>query len=110
MSKNRRNYSKMYTGDIEETPEVVPEEEPIANLPDEEESKIEPLPMLEGTIVDCEKLNIRNVPDMSGEIVTVLPKGTKLMVEQGKLGDWYKICTLHGIEGFCMSKYINIKK
>lgn len=119
MSKYHNNYNRMYnqtrdfvdeetvvTPVVEEEPAVVPEvvDEPVTET-------AEVTPMLEGVISDCTKLNIRMAPSTDAEIVTVLYAGTKLMVDSEQSeGEWYSVCTLHGIEGFCMKKFVTIKE
>lgn len=118
---NRNNYSKMYnakeeTPEVEETvvipePEVVPEVTEVVPEVVEVEEIIEAPVVVEGVISDCTKLNIRSAPSMDGDIVTVLYAGTKLTIDLDQSNDeWYSICTLHGIEGFCMKKFVAINE
>lgn len=121
MSKSHRhNYSKMYAkedwSDVKETvaipePEVAPEVTEVVPEVIEVEETVEAPVIVEGVISDCAKLNIRSAPSMDGDIVTVLYAGTKLTIDPDQSNDeWYSICTLHGIEGFCMKKFVTIKE
>lgn len=113
----RNNYSKMYAKEeqakVEENvvvpePEVAPE---VVSEVDEAEETVVAQTVMEGVISDCAKLNIRSAPSMDAEIVTVLYAGTKLMIDPEQVDDdWYSICTLHGIEGFCMKKFVTINE
>lgn len=60
-----------------------------------------------GVVVNCQKLNVRKEPRSDAEIAAVIPTGTEVVVEiDGSVGDFYKICTVAGIEGFCVKSYI----
>ena len=62
-----------------------------------------------GNVANCEKLNIRKVPSRNGEIITVIPAGTEVMISMtNSTSEWYNICTCSGIEGFCMKQYIQV--
>ena len=60
-------------------------------------------------------LNVRSTPEVKeGNIVTMLQKGTKIIVVDkkpvpSKDGDFYKIKSLnHALEGYAMKKYIKV--
>ena len=58
---------------------------------------------------DCEKLNIRNKPNMNGEIICVVAKGSIVVIyETESTDEWYKVCAENGAEGFCMRKFIEV--
>ena len=64
---------------------------------------------VEGSVVDCVRLNVRSAPDKSAEVLCVVNSGTLLMVDTILVTrDWYKVCTEAGIEGYCMKKYVDI--
>ena len=61
-------------------------------------------------------LNIRKEPSTKkGTIITMLPKGTKIVVKDKKpvknvFGEWYKVKVLDPeLEGYAMTKYIIVK-
>lgn len=117
---NRNNYSKMYAAKEEETVTEILEtvDEPVVEQEVVEVSESIVVPEIipaakivdEGIVSNCAKLNIRSAPSTDAEIITVLYAGTKLMVDPEDHSDWYSICTLHGIEGFCMKKFVTIQK
>lgn len=81
--------------EVEVEPEVVVEPEIVETV--------------EGSVVDCVRLNIRSAPDKSAEVLCVVNAGTLLMVDTILVTrDWYKVCTESGIEGYCMKKYVDI--
>lgn len=62
-----------------------------------------------GIVVDCKNLNVRERPDGGAAVLGVIPAETELMVDESEsTGEFYKILTASGLEGFCMKKYIMI--
>ena len=119
MSKNYTNYSKIVK---DETPEATSEsvannfsfnEDAVEAFVGESkeifsENKVEN--NTTGIVVDCEKLNIRNKPNMNGEIICVVAKGSIVIIyETESTDEWYKVCAENGAEGFCMRKFIEVK-
>lgn len=75
--------------------------------PAEEARKIETI----GVVTDCTKLNVRAEPDPNADVVVVISMLTEVVVDTDtSTSEFYKICTAAGIEGFCMRKYIAIRK
>ena len=84
---------------------VIPEVEPE---PDPEPS-IEPENRKFGKVSNCKKLNIRKLPSRDAEIVSELIEGSEVMIdEKESTALFYKICTEHGIDGYCMKDYIKV--
>ena len=84
---------------------VIPEVEPE---PDPEPS-VEPENQKFGKVSNCKKLNIRKLPSRDAEIVSELIEGSEVMIdEKESTALFYKICTEHGIEGYCMKDYITV--
>ena len=93
---------------------VIPEVEPIVPEPVVPEPVI-PEPVVEpenrkfGKVSNCKKLNIRKLPSRDAEIVSELIEGSEVMIdEKESTALFYKICTEHGIEGFCMKQFIKV--
>ena len=119
MSKNYTNYSKIVKdGTPEATSESVANnfsfnEDFVEAFVGESkeifsENKVET--NTTGIVVDCEKLNIRNKPNMNGEIICVIAKGSIVVIyETESTDEWYKVCAENGAEGFCMRKFIEVK-
>lgn len=73
-----------------------------------EPEKVEPVV---GIVTDCIKLNVRKEPDANAEIVCTIDASTDLIInEEESAKDFYKICTVAGIEGYCMKQFITIVK
>ena len=84
-------------------PEVEPE--PISDP----EPSVEPENRKFGKVNNCEKLNIRKLPSRDAEIVSELIEGSEVMIdEKESTALFYKICTEHGIEGYCMKNFIKV--
>lgn len=64
-----------------------------------------------GVVTDCTKLNVRAEPNPNADVVAVISMLTEVVVDtDASTSGFYKICTAAGIEGFCMRKYIAIRK
>ena len=84
-------------------PEVEPE--PISDP----EPSVEPENRMFGKVNNCKKLNIRKHPSRDAEIVSELIQGSEVMIdEKESTALFYKICTEHGIDGYCMKDYITV--
>lgn len=104
----------------EETPtaEIVEEsvaDESTANVDSVVESPVKrDENILIGVVTDCLKLNVRGTPDndpSGGNVVTTIECLTEVMVDMASsTKEFYKIHTPAGVEGFCMKKYIAIRK
>ena len=80
---------------------VIPEVEP--------EPSDEPENRKFGKVSNCKKLNIRKLPSRDAEIVSELIEGSEVMIdEKESTALFYKICTEHGIEGYCMKNFIKV--
>lgn len=64
-----------------------------------------------GFVTGCSRLNVRKEPNVKADVLSVIPANSEVMVElDGSTDDFYKVCTSVGIEGFCMKKYISLKR
>ena len=86
---------------------VIPEVEP--------EPVSDPEPSVEqenrkfGKVNNCKKLKVRKLPSRDAEIVSELLEGSEVMIdEKESTALFYKICTEHGIDGYCMKDYITV--
>lgn len=117
MSKhNYTNYAK-----TQETPVVEPEVKPVIDEPvvapeTPVAPQVDPEPVVEteddeviGYVTECAKLNVRKEPSKEADVVTVIPLGAEVMIDDlGSTEDFYKVCTETGVEGYCMKKFINV--
>lgn len=63
---------------------------------------------VEGVVVNCAKLNVRAEPKANGEIVCVLDAKSEIKIDVAKsTNEWFKVCTVTGVEGYCMRKFID---
>lgn len=89
-------------------PEVEPESVSVSPMP-EPEPVVEPENRKFGKVSNCKKLNVRKLPSRDVEIVSELVEGSEVMIdEKESTALFYKICTEHGIEGFCMKQFIKV--
>jgi len=67
--------------------------------------------LLLGWFADCLKLNVRKKPSADAEVLVTIDALSKVMVDMAEsTNDFFKVVTETGIEGFCMRKYIALKK
>lgn len=79
---------------------------PVA-IPEPVVETVETIALPAGRVVDCVKLNVREQPDVNAEVVCQIAYESEVIIDPaGSTKDFYKICTEHGIEGYCMKKYI----
>ena len=127
MSKKHYTQYSKFSGEEPETEveeETVEEERPIEGqivIPEVESEPVFMPPMPEvdpeaepeirkfGKINNCKKLNVRKLPSRDAEISSELVEGSEVMIdEKESTALFYKICTEHGIEGFCMKQFIKV--
>ncbi len=66
---------------------------------------------LTGVVTDCTRLNVRAEADPNARVIDVIQALTEVVIDTGASTDgFYRICTAEGIEGFCMKKYIAVRK
>lgn len=83
--------------------------EPVTNEPTPEAPDVEPAVAAEGFVTNCKKLNVREHPDKNADVVCVLDEGSVVEVfTEESVGDFYKVCTEIGIEGYCVKAYIGL--
>lgn len=64
-----------------------------------------------GVVTDCLKLNIRKEPNKDSEVVTIVACLDELKIDpDASTNDWYAVCTVAGIEGFCMKKFVAVRQ
>ena len=101
---NKKNYNKISTEakmaiDVENVDVAVESiEEPIVEVK-----------KLIGVVANCEKLNVRNRPNVKGNVVCIIDKGTEVEIDEaGSTNEFYKVASVN-FKGFCMKKYITVK-
>lgn len=89
---------------IETFEEAIPVEVP-------EEPKVETKKVFIGKIRDCDKLNVRVEPNVKSKVLCKLDSDSEVLVEKSKsTEEFYKITTSSGVDGYCMKKYLSVKK
>ena len=62
-----------------------------------------------GVVVDCSKLNIRQIGYPTGKVIATIPCGAKVTVNMEKsTTGFYHITTEKGVAGFCKKEYISL--
>lgn len=108
---NKKNYNKISTEKakaevVEEVEAVVETVEAVEVV---EEVVEEPVVMI-GVVANCEKLNVRSKPNVKSDVVCIITKGTEVEIQEANSSkDFYNVIG-DGFNGFCMKKYISVKK
>lgn len=113
----KTNYNKMSNKPKEDVKkEVEPVVEEVTVEVEETAVEAPEVEVIYGTVAGCDKLNVRSKPSTNGEIICVIPKGTKIVVaELGSTKDFYEVHSIDdgnatvGFHGWCMKKYISVK-
>lgn len=64
-----------------------------------------------GVVTDCLRLNIRETPASDGNVMSIIDCLTEVMVDlESSTNEFYKISTATGVEGFCVKKYIALRR
>lgn len=64
-----------------------------------------------GKIRDCDKLNVREKPNADAKVLCKLDKDSEVQIEKAEsTKDFYKVYTSSGVSGYCMKKYMSVKK
>lgn len=70
----------------------------------------EPSKTTKGTVVGCSKLNVREQPNATAIIITVISFGSEVEIDESKSNStWLHVYTASGVEGYCMTQYINTR-
>lgn len=70
-----------------------------------------PIKEVVGVITGCQSLNIRTNPDVNATVLCREPALSEVIVDLDKSTDeWYNVCLVTGVEGFCMKKFITLKQ
>lgn len=97
------NYNKMssQSQDVEEVKDEVFEE-----VSEDSEQKEE---LISGTVIECEKLNVREKPNATAQPLCTIDVGAEVKIDLEKSTPlFYKVTTALGVEGYCMKQYIAV--
>lgn len=63
-----------------------------------------------GIVIDCKNLNVRAQSDGDADILGTIPADSEVLIDEGdSTSEFYKVCAVSGLEGFCMKKYITVQ-
>lgn len=71
------------------------------------EEPVTVLPSVFARITGCDKLNVRSKPDIKSDVVTVIDKEAKFLINIVD-GDWYPVKLKDGTSGFCLKKFVAV--
>lgn len=92
--------------EIQMSIEEVAEPEVLAPVEESEESS-EPVTAI---VVGCAKLNVREEPSPRANVIAIIDASNEVVVcDSESFGNYYKICTAAGIEGYCVKDYLKLK-
>ena len=81
---------------------TIPEVEPEIPTAEPEILKI-------GKVYKCELLNVRKLPNRDAKVLSKIAKDSEVMIdEKASTATFYKVCTEHGVEGYCMKAFIKL--
>lgn len=64
-----------------------------------------------GVVTDCLRLNIRKEPNKDSKVAAIVNCLDEIKIDlETSTDEWYAVCTVAGIEGFCMKKYIAVRQ
>lgn len=65
---------------------------------------------LVGIVIDCKNLNVREQPDGEADVLGTIPADSEILIDESEsTSEFYKVCAVSGLEGFCMKKYIAVQ-
>lgn len=122
---SKTNYNKISTEMANaEVEEIVSEENAVAVEASVEETVVENIPegadpgvaMVIGVVSNCVRLNVREKPNIKSDVVCVIPRDSEVVIDEDKSTNaFYYVCVSNIVEktqfeGYCMKKYISIKR
>lgn len=61
-------------------------------------------------VIGCARLNVREEPRPDAKVIYVLDSNCEVIIEEDLINSkYYKICTVFGIEGYCVKDYLKMK-
>lgn len=64
-----------------------------------------------GVVTNCDRLNIRKFPKPNAEILCDVAALSNLLIDlNNSTNEWLSVCTETGIEGYCMKKFVVVKR
>ncbi len=95
---------------VETFPEATPAETTPVDAVDPNTVAEEPKACI-GKVKGCDHLNVRARPAADAKIICRISVNTEVQIDKdNSTKDFYKVCTVSGVNGYCMKKYISVKK
>ena len=61
-----------------------------------------------GVVTNCAKLNVRLSPNSDAKVMCVINAKAEVVIDPYKSTDeWYRVCTVAGVKGYCMKQFID---
>lgn len=111
MGKNKVNYSAMSNNKNSEAVNVEPEvTETVTETAQDTTPEVATKPeMVEATVSNCTKLNVRKSANKKASVVCVISAGDKVQVNMSESSDkWYKVTTKNKKNGYCMVNFVTL--
>lgn len=118
---SKKDYTKFSAPNHKERPEkiqngisetktaAVAQEQPKPKVV-ETPKKETPKPVI-GVVTNCLQLRVRENPSTEADIICEIPCLTELSIDKKEsTEDFYKVSTSDGVHGFCMKKFVVIRK
>lgn len=71
---------------------------------------VKPVETVSAVVVNCAKLNVREEPVLKAKVVAVIDASSEVVVYATEgFGNYYKVCTASGIEGYCVKDFLELK-
>ncbi len=101
---------------MEGTKKIFEKNDPVAPKSREEAAKLDGMnvmvsSVIEGTVTNCLSLNLRAEPKTEARILAELTALDKVTVNMDKSTDeFYSVRSSSGVNGYCMRKFIAVKR
>lgn len=93
----------------QQKPNVVKDEH-VVKLVEETVETVALPEKVKGAVVNCVKLNVREEPNITSRVVTVLLADSEVEIDLTKSNDdWFSVRTAAGKMGYCMRKFVSAK-
>lgn len=86
-------------------------DEEVKDVKDEDvkDEEVKEEPVTKGIVVNCFKLNVRRTANKLSKVLTVIEKGTEVIIANAKTSNGFYKVKVNDIEGYCVKDYIEIK-
>ena len=111
----RNNYRNYYKDKDIENDKIVKDEEvkyeelKDENIDDVKDEEVKDETVQKGIVVNCFKLNVRRSANLLAKVLTVIEKGTEVIIANAKTSNGFYKVKVNDIEGYCVKDYIEIK-